>query len=154
MANTYTQIYLQIVFGIRGKGNSLPVKHKNQHHGYVAEIIANRGSKLLIANSMHDHIHLLVGCKPSMSLSDLVRDVKSNSSLMMKQNELVLPSFKWQDGYGAFSYGRSQLPDVISYIENQEEHHSKRTFREEYIQFLDLFGIEYDVKYLFDDDQV
>jgi REP element-mobilizing transposase RayT len=154
MANTYTQIYLQIVFGIRGKGNSLPVKEKHRLHGYIAEIVANRSSKLLIANSMHDHIHLLVGCKPSISVSDLVRDIKSNSSLMMKESNLVLPSFKWQDGYGAFSYGRSQLPEVIAYIENQEEHHRVRTFREEYIQFLELFGIEYDPEWVFDKDQL
>jgi REP element-mobilizing transposase RayT len=154
MANVYSQLYYQIIFGIRGIGNSIPVKHKDQLHGFISEVVANRKSRLIIANSMPDHIHLLVSSKPSIQQSDLVRDVKALSTTMLKDAGFVLPSFKWQQGYAMFTYARSQVDAVYRYIENQEEHHRVRTFREEYIAFLDKFEIEYDPQYLFDKDQV
>ncbi|HET6510825.1 MAG TPA: transposase [Candidatus Kapabacteria bacterium] len=154
MANAYSQLYYQIIFGIRGTGNSIPVKHKDKLHGFISEVVANRKSKLIIANSMPDHIHLLVSSKPSVLQSDLVRDVKALSTTMLKDAGLVLPSFKWQQGYAMFSYAQSQVDDVYHYIENQEEHHQVRTFEEEYLAFLNKFEIEYERQYVFDKDQV
>ena len=153
MANTYSQIYIQLVFGVRGKGNSLPVRHKEELHSYISAICANRKTKLYSMNTLHDHTHILISLKPSISLSDLVKDIKVQSSIMMKEKRWVLPSFRWQDGFGAFSYGQSQLQDVIKYIENQEEHHQQITYREEYLMLLRKFEVEFDIKYAFDDDQ-
>ncbi len=152
--STYSEIYFQLVFGIRGLGNTIPVKHKEHLHGFMHEVIGNRKSKLLIANSMPDHTHLLVSCKPSINPSDIVRDVKSLSAVMMKEERYVLPSFRWQTGFGAFSYGKSQVDDVYRYIANQEEHHQKRTFRDEYLMMLDKYGIQYEIDRVFDKDQV
>jgi putative transposase len=154
MANVYSQLYYQIIFGIRGIGNSIPVKHKDQLHGFISEVVANRKSKLIIANSMPDHIHLLVSSKPSILQSDLVRDIKALSTTMLKDAGHVLPSFKWQQGYAMLTYAQSQVDDVYRYIQDQEEHHRVRTFQEEYITFLEKFKIEYDRQYLFDKDQV
>jgi putative transposase len=154
MASTLSQIYLQIVFGIRGQGNLIPVRHKDHLHRFIHEVIEHRRSKLLIANAMPDHIHLLVSCKPSIMISDLVRDVKSLSSSMMKDEGYVLPSFKWQTGFGVFSYGLSQVDDVYQYVANQEEHHRKRTFSEEYLLMLQKHEVEYELPYVFDEDQV
>lgn len=154
MANTYSQIYLQIVFGIRGSGNTLPVKHKEELQAYIGGIANHRKAKLLAANTLLDHTHLLLSIRPSESVSDLVRDIKANSTTLIKTNGWVLPSFKWQDGFGCFSYGRSQLDDVIKYIDNQEEHHRIKTFREEYLGLLNVFGVEYELQYVFDKDQV
>lgn len=154
MANTYSQIYLQIVFGIRGSRNTLPVRHKEELHRYIGGIAANRKAVLCLANTLHDHIHLVLSIKPSEPVSDLVRDIKSNTSSLMKERGWVLPSFKWQDGYGCFSYGQSQLPALRRYIENQEEHHRIRSFREEYEEFLRVFEIKFDPQYVFDPDQV
>ena len=153
MANTYSQIYIQIVFGVRGKGNSLPVKHKEELHSYVAALCGNRKAKLYCMNTLHDQTPILVSIKPSVSLSDLVKEIKVQTSIMMKENKWVLPSFTWQDGFGAFSYGQSQLQDVIKYIEDQEEHHRQRTFQEEYIALLKKFEIDFDVKYAFDAEE-
>jgi putative transposase len=154
MANVYSQLYFQIIFGIRGAGNMIPVNHKDKLHGFISEVVSNRRSKLIIANSMPDHIHLLVSSKPSVLQSDLVRDIKALSTTMLKEAGLVLPSYKWQQGYAIFTYAQSQVDDVYHYIANQEEHHRVRTFEEEYLAFLDKFGIEYDRQYLFDKDQV
>jgi putative transposase len=154
MANVYSQLYYQIIFGVRGTGNSIPVKYKQHLHGFMSEVVSNRRSKLLIANSMPDHIHLLVSSKPSVLQSDLVRDVKALSTTMMKDAGFVNSTFKWQEGYAMFTYAESQVDDVYRYIENQEEHHRVRTFQEEYIGFLKKFGIAYDPRYVFDKDQV
>jgi REP element-mobilizing transposase RayT len=152
--STYSEIYFQLVFGIRGLGNTITMNHKDHLHGYIHEIVGNRRSQLLIANSIPDHIHLLVSCRPSINPSDIVRDVKSLSTVMIKEEGYVLPSFRWQTGFSAFSYSRSQIDNVYRYIANQEEHHRKRTFREEYLMMLDKSGIKYELQYVFDKDQV
>jgi REP element-mobilizing transposase RayT len=150
MPNTYSQIYIQIVFAVKGRQSLIPSKHREQVHQYIAGIIQNREQKLLSVFAMPDHAHILVGMKPSLSVSDLVRDIKAGSSKFISDHNLLQGKFAWQEGFGAFSYSRSQLGNVIGYIENQEQHHRKKTFKEEYLDFLRKFEVEYDEKYLFE----
>ncbi len=149
MANTYTQIYIQIVFAVQSRRNLIPKQHKEELHKYITGIIRNKQQKLIAINSMPDHIHIFIGLKPNMALSDLVRDIKNNSSNFINNKRWLRGKFNWQKGFGAFSYGHSQIDNVVKYIQNQERHHQKKTFKDEYIEFLKKFNIEYDVKYLF-----
>ncbi len=150
MANTYSQIYIQIVFAVRGRQNLIPKNHREELHKYITGIVTNRDQKLLSIFCMPDHTHLLVGMKPSISISDLTRDVKAGSSGFINEKNWMRGKFHWQEGFGAFSYSKSQISKVASYISNQEEHHRKQTFKEEYTGVLKEFEIEYDEKYLFD----
>ncbi len=150
MANTFTQIYIHIVFAVQGRQNLIPKEHKEELHRYTTGIITNKGRKLLAINAMPDHVHVLVGLRPDKSVSDLVRDIKANSSSFITEKKWVKDKFRWQEGYGAFSYSHSQLTTVINYVRNQEKHHSKRTFKQEYLEMLEKFNIEHDNKYLFD----
>lgn len=149
MANTYTQIYLHIVFAVKYREAAIQTSWKNELYKYITGIIQEHKHKLIIINGMADHIHVLIGMHPTQSISDLLQDIKGNSSTWINKRKLVRGKFEWQDGYGAFSYGKSQVKDVIKYIENQEEHHRKLTFREEYVAFLERFEVEYDEKYIF-----
>ncbi|MBN8703098.1 MAG: IS200/IS605 family transposase [Bacteroidetes bacterium] len=150
MPNTYTQIYIQIVFAVNGRANLIPRNNREELHKYISGIVQKRGQKVLSVFCMPDHTHLLIAIKPSVSISDLVRDIKSGSSNFINDKKWVIGKFTWQEGFGAFSYSKSQIDTVIKYILNQEEHHKKKTFKEEYISFLGHFGIEYDEKYLFE----
>ncbi len=150
MANTYTQLYIQIVFTVKGRQNLLPKQHREELHKYITGIISNRNQKLLSIFAMPDHIHLLVGIKPDITISDLVRDIKAGSSKFITNNNWANGKFNWQEGYGAFSYSRSQIDNVIDYILNQEKHHKIKSFKEEYMEILDKFEIAYNDKYLFD----
>ena len=150
MANTYTQIYLQLVFSPLGRENVIPKKHKEELQKYTTGIIQNKKHKLLAINYMPDHVHIFIGYQPSQPLPDLLRDIKANSSKFINENQWLPGKFQWQEGYGAFSYSHSQLNDVIQYINSQEEHHKKTTFKVEYMKFLQKFEIDYDPKYLFD----
>ena len=150
MANTYTKIYIQIIFAVKGRSNLIPRKNKEELHKFITGIITRRGQKLLSINCMPDHTHILVGMKANFCISDLTRDIKAGSSKFIKEKAWIKSKFEWQEGFGAFSYGYSQLTSVINYIENQEKHHEKRIFREEYIEFLNLFRIDFNDKYLFD----
>lgn len=149
MANTYSQIYLQIVFAVQDRQRLIPAEHKEELHKYITGIIRNQGQKLLAIHCMPDHAHILLGLKPSMALSDLVQVVKADSTNFINRKRWVPGRFSWQEGYGAFSYGHSQLTTVIRYIQNQEAHHTKKTFRQEYVEFLKRFQVEYDPRYLF-----
>ncbi|RDV15446.1 IS200/IS605 family transposase [Pontibacter diazotrophicus] len=149
MANTYTQLYIQIVFAVKGRENLISKEHKEELQKYITGIVQQRNCKLIAIHCMPDHCHILVGLRPDIPLSDLVRDIKANSSKFIKDKEWVRGNFEWQEGFGAFSYAHSQLQDVIQYILNQEEHHKKRTFKEEYLAFLEKFEVEYNEKYLF-----
>lgn len=150
MANTYTQIHIQAVFAVKNR-QSLILNTWNQDlYKYISGIVQNHGHKLLQVNGMPDHIHLLFGMRPIQSLSNLIKQVKQDSSGWINQKGLINKRFSWQAGYGAFSYSKSQLPRVITYIKNQEEHHKKKTFMEEYIELLDYSGIDYDDRYIFD----
>ncbi|AOW08808.1 IS200/IS605 family transposase [Flavobacterium gilvum] len=151
MANTYTQIYIHIVFAVKGRQNLVSKNWKDELYKYITGIITNEGQKLIAINGMHDHIHILVGLKPNKALSDLVRDIKSNSSKFINEKRWINGKFEWQTGFGAFSYNHSQLTNVINYIQNQEEHHKKKTFKEEYIDFLEAFNIDYNNEYVFED---
>ncbi|MFH6992928.1 IS200/IS605 family transposase [Flavobacterium sp. FlaQc-48] len=151
MANTYSQLYIQIVFAVKGRQNLISKNNKDEIYKYITGIITNHKQKLIVINGMPDHIHILVGIKPDISLSDLVRDIKSSSSKFINEQKWINGKFEWQTGFGAFSYGHSQLTNVIKYIENQEEHHKTKTFGEEYIAFLKLFNIDFKNEYLFED---
>ena len=150
MANTYSQIYIQIVFAVQGRQSLLQREHKEEIQKYIAGIIRHQNQKLIAINSMPDHLHALVGMKPSIALSDLVRDIKSDSSVFINAKKWIRGKFNWQEGFSAFSYGRSQLDSVVQYIENQEKHHARRTFKEEYLSLLKRFKVDYDDRYLFE----
>ena len=150
MPGTYSQIYIQIVFAVKGRENIIAKKWKDELYKYISGIIANKGQKSIIVNGASDHIHIFVGLKPSIAISDLVRDIKNNSSNFINDKKFVKEKFSWQEGYGAFSYAYSQIEQVYNYILNQEQHHHKKTFKEEYVDFLQKFEIEYNEKYLFD----
>ena len=122
---------------------------KEKLYKYISGVIENHKHKLIAINGMPDHIHIFFGMRPSQSLSDLMQDIKGNSSKWINDNKLVLGKFEWQSGYGAFSYSKSQIPNVIDYIENQEAHHQKKTFFEEYKDFLKKFEVEYNEQYIF-----
>lgn len=149
MANTYTQIYLHLIFAVKFRTGIIQNKWKEELYKYITGIIHSNNHKLLIINGMPDHIHILVGVRPNQSVSELLQDIKGSSSKWINEKGFVKGKFEWQEGYGAFSYGKSQIKEVIKYIENQEIHHQKRNFREEYLAFLDAFEIEYDEKYIF-----
>lgn len=150
MADTFSQIYIQIVFSVRGRQNLIPNKNKAELYKYVTGIVTNKGHKLIRINGMPDHIHILFGLKPALAVSDLVRDIKSNASSFINEKKWVPGKFNWQEGFGAFSYGHSQLDRVIRYIDDQETHHRKITFRNEYLKLLERFNIEYRNDHLFE----
>jgi putative transposase len=150
MAGTYSQIYIQVVFAVKGRQNLLAKSWRDEVFKYMSGIITNKGQKPIIVNGADDHVHAFIGLKPSMTLSDLVRDVKNNSTNFINDHAWINGKFNWQDGYGAFSYSHSQIESVYNYILNQEQHHNKQTFKDEYMDFLRKFEIEHDVKYLFE----
>lgn len=150
MSGTFSQLYVQVVFAVKGRENLIRREYREALHEYMAGIIKGKGQKPIIVNGVGDHVHLFVGLKPSISISDLVRDVKNNSSNFINSKKMVAGKFSWQEGFGAFSYGQSQVESVFNYISNQEVHHQKKTFREEYLDMLNKFEIQYDEKYLFD----
>ncbi len=150
MNGTYSQVYIQTVFAVKGRQNLLQKAWREEVFKYIAGIIKAKGQKPIIVNGVADHVHVFIGLKPAMRLSDLMRDVKANSTNFINKQGWVCGKFAWQEGYGAFSYGHSQIDAVYQYILNQEVHHQKRTFREEYLDFLRKFEVEYDERYLFD----
>ncbi len=150
MAGTFSQIYIQVVFAVKGRQNLIQNAWKDDLHKYMAGIIKGKKQKSIIVNGMPDHIHAFIGLKPAMAVSDLVRDIKNNSTNFINDRKLVKGKFSWQEGYGSFSYGHSQIDKVYKYILNQEQHHRKKTFREEYLDFLKKFEVPYDEKYLFE----
>ena len=149
MANTYTQIHLQCIFVVKYRDTVIGTSWKERLHKYIIAIINNNGHKLLAINSVPDHLHLFLGMRPNQSLSDLMRLVKGDSSEWINNQKLVTGKFRWQEGYGAFSYSKSQTDDVVKYILNQEEHHRKNTFLEEYAEILKEFEVDFDEQYIF-----
>ena len=149
MANTYTQIYIHYVFAVQNRLGLIQSRWRDELYKYMTGTITNKGHKLLQIGGMPDHIHALVSMSPKQSPSDLMADVKRSSSLWINDKRLVMGKFSWQEGYGAFSYGKSQISNVANYIENQEKHHERRTFMDEYLEFLKIFEIEYDERYVF-----
>ena len=149
MANTYTQIHIQVVFSVQNRSCIIRKEWKIELYKYITGIVQNKGQKMLSINGTSNHIHFFIGMKPTCCLSDLVREVKKSSNAMVKEKRFTTNEFKWQEGFGAFSYSHSQLGNVIHYIENQKEHHRKKTFKEEYLAFLKAFEIEFKDEYLF-----
>ena len=150
MANTYTQIYVQIVFVVKGRQNLISEKNRASLEKYMCGIVSNKKSKPLAVYCNPDHTHILIGLHPSVSISDIAKDIKANSSKWINENNWIKGKFNWQVGFGAFTYSKSHLDGVIKYILNQHEHHKKKSFKEEYLNFLEKFNIDYNPKYLFD----
>ncbi len=150
MANTYTQIYIQVVFAVQGRQCLIQPENKEEIYKYITGIVTNQGQKMLQINGVADHVHLLIGLKPNIALSDLVRDIKAGSSKFINENRWIRGKFHWQEGFGAFSYGHSQLDTIIQYIANQETHHLQKSFKNEYLALLRKFDIAFEDKYVFD----
>jgi len=150
MANTYTQLLIQLVFAVKYRESMIHENVRERVQKYMTGIVQKNGHKLLAIYCMPDHCHILIGWNPKQSLSDLTGKVKSNSSKWINQKKILKFRFEWQEGYGAFSYSKSQLDRVVKYILNQPEHHRRKTFQEEYLEFLEKFEVEYDEKYLFE----
>lgn len=150
MANTYSQVYLQFIFAVKGRQNLISPVNNDELQKYITGIVQNRKQKMLAINNVPDHLHLLVGFGTIMSMGDFMEEVKAISSKFINEKAWVRGKFEWQRGYGVFSYSRSQIDTVIKYIMNQQEHHKRQSFKEEYLEHLRKFEIEYDEKYLFD----
>ena len=149
MPNTYTQIHLHIIFAPRFREALINPEWEENLYKYITGIVQNHKHKMLAINSMPDHIHLLVGLNPSQAISDLLRDIKGDSSLWINEKKFTKKKFEWQSGYSAFSYSKSQIPKVIDYIKNQKEHHKKHTFLDEYKKMLELFEVDFNEQYIF-----
>jgi len=149
MANTYTQIHIQAVFSVQDRYCLIKKTWKDELYQYITGIIQNYGHKLLAINGMPDHIHVFFGMRPTQSLSDLMQNVKGSSSQWINEKRFISGRFSWQEGYGAFSYSKSQVDPVIEYIKRQEIHHHRKTFLEEYLDFLERFQVPYDERYIF-----
>ena len=149
-AGSYTQLYTHLIFAVKYRERMLLKDFRVPVFSYLSGIITNRKHKSIIVNGVADHVHILLGLNPNDKISDLVRCLKKESSLFINEKKWFRGKFHWQDGYGAFSYGRSQLDNVFNYVANQEIHHKRRTFRDEYLGFLKKYNIQYDERYVFD----
>lgn len=149
MANTYTQIHVQFVFAVKYRNGLIHSSFKEELYQYIAGIIKKNNHKLLAINGVEDHIHIFIGMRPTQSISDLLQDIKGSSSKWINEKKFLKVKFEWQEGYGAFSYSKSHVANVIRYIQNQEVHHKKESFKDEYLKFLEAFAIEYDKRYIF-----
>lgn len=150
MTVTFSQIYIQVVFAVQNRNALISHEWEEELYKYITGIVRNKGQKMLAINGTSNHIHFFIGMKPSCCLSDLVREVKKASNAFIKESKFTNYNFQWQEGFGAFSYSHSQITDVIKYIERQKEHHKKKTFKEEYLAFLNAFEIEFKDEYLFE----
>lgn len=149
MPNTYTQLYIQFVFAVQNRISLIQTSWEEELYKYITGIVKNHKHKMIAIGGMPDHLHLFIGLHPTQSISDLMKIVKGESSEWINAKQFVKGKFSWQEGYGAFTYGRSQLDQVYQYVMNQKKHHEKRTFLEEYIQLLEAFEIAYDKRYIF-----
>ena len=149
MANTYTQIHIQFVFVVKFRKALIDKSFKEELYQYITGIVQSYDHKMLAINGVEDHVHVFIGMRPSQSISDLMQDIKGSSSKWINEKKFLKVKFEWQEGYGAFSYSKSHVQNVINYVNNQEKHHAKQTFRDEYLDFLKKFDIEYDERYIF-----
>ncbi len=147
---TFTQIYIHLIFAVKYRNRLLNEEIRPKVFKYISKIITNRNHKSYIVNGASDHIHILIGYNPNDKIPDLVGNIKRSSSTFINEKKLLPGTFHWQDGYGAFSYSKSQVNQVFNYIKNQEKHHKRKTFKGEYTELLDKLGIEYNKKYLFE----
>lgn len=149
MANTYTQIHIQFVFAVKFRNGLIHSSFKDELYQYITGIIKTNSHKMLAINGMSDHIHILIGMRPTQSISELMQIIKANSSKWINEKKFLNVKFEWQEGYGAFSYSKSHVQNVINYIQNQEERHKTKSFQEEYLEFLEAFEVDYDERYIF-----
>ena len=150
MAGTFSQIYIQVVFAVKGRECVIHTSWEEELYKYISGIVRNKGQKMLAINGMPDHLHFIIGMKPSCCLSDLVREIKKSSNDFINEKKFLKYKFSWQEGYGAFSYSHSALDNVIQYVNNQKEHHRKISFKDEYKEFLEKFEVEFREEYLFE----
>lgn len=150
MANTYSQIYIQVVFAVKNREASINTLWEEDLYKYITGIITNKGQKLIAINGTSNHIHIFMGIKPDINLSDLIKEIKRCSTNHIREKRWCRCNFQWQHGFGAFSYGHSQISSMVKYIHEQKEHHKKQSFKEEYMTFLKLFDIPHKSEYLFD----
>ena len=151
MANTYHQVYIQAVFAVKYREAVIDKSWRSELLGVIGNLINEKGCKTIIVNGVEDHVHCFLGLKPTVSISELMKTVKAKSSKYVNEHLLTSNRFEWQEGYGVFSYSHSQIDNVYQYIANQEEHHKKQSFREEYLSILDKFEIAYEERYIFED---
>ena len=151
MANTFTQIYLHLVFAVQNRMSLIQHEWKDELYKYITGIVQNNGHKLIAINGVANHIHIAVGYKPHQLIPDLLQDIKGDSSKWINNKKLVKGKFNWQEGYGAFSFSNSHIDRVVKYINNQEEHHKQESFRDEYRLFLKKYDILFDEKYILED---
>ncbi len=150
MANTYSQIYLHFVFAVKGRQSLIQKANKEELHKYFTGLTQNRKAKMLAVNCMPDHTHLFVGFRPVMPISDFMKELKIATNEFINEKKWIRGKFMWQEGYGVFSYSHSHIDRVIKYVMNQEEHHRKKTFQQEYLEILKDFSIPFEEKYLFE----
>lgn len=150
MANTYTKLYIHLVFAVKGRQNLIQKTWQDELHKYICGIVNLKEQKVYAIGGVADHIHILLSIKPTIAFSDIVRDIKANSSKWINEKRYVIGKFQWQEGFGAFSTNQSQLNVIIAYINNQEEHHKQKTFKDEYLELLQKYNIEFEEKYLFE----
>ncbi len=150
MANTFSQIYLQFVFAVKGRQSLIPRDHKEELHKYITGLVQNRKAKMLAVHCMSDHAHIFVGFKPTVLISDFVKEIKVESNEFINSKKWIPGRFSWQEGYGVFSYSQSHIDRVVKYVLNQEKHHQRSSFRQEYLALLERFEISFEEKYLFD----
>jgi putative transposase len=151
MANTYHQIYIQTVFAVKYRRAIIEKEWRPKLLGVIGNLINEANCKTIIVNGVEDHVHCFIGLRPAVSVSELMKTVKAKSSKYINDYSLTPERFEWQEGYGVFSYSRSHIDRIYKYIQNQEEHHKKQTFRHEYLDLLKEFGVEYDEQYIFQD---
>lgn len=151
MANTYTQIYLHIVFAVQNRISLIQPEWKNELYKYITGIIKNNGHKLIAINGVSNHLHIAIGYKPHQLIPDLLQDIKANSSKWINEKRFIKGKFNWQAGYGAFSFSHSQLDSVVKYINNQEQHHKKKTFNDEYVDMLIKYNVTFNENYILND---
>jgi putative transposase len=150
MANTFSQIYLQFVFAVKHRENLIAPQHKEELHRYLTALVQNRNAKMLAVHCLPDHTHLFVGIKPTVLISDFIKEFKVESNAFINQKKWIKGKFGWQEGYGVFSYSHSHINAVVQYVLNQEKHHARKSFRQEYQELLTLFNIPFEEKFLFD----
>ncbi len=150
MSNTYTQLIIQLVFAVKGRKSFISETWEEELYKYITAVVQNDRHKMLAINGMPDHIHILIGLNPAISISDLVKDIKRSSNNWINEKRLIKNKFEWQSGFGAFSYSRSHLDKVYKYFQNQKIHHKKVSFKSEYLTELKANEIEYKDEYLFE----
>lgn len=148
MANTYTQVYIQFIFAVQNRISLIKPEWESELYKYTTGMVQNKKHKMIAINGMPDHVHMFIGMHPTESMSDLMKVLKGETSQWISTKGFVRGNFRWQKGFGAFSYGRSKIDTVYKYIMNQKKHHRKKLFHEEYIEFLEKFDVDYDERYI------